>query len=520
MPNLAPGSVIDIEYELKEPSTISLRPFYLQSEIPVDYIEYVVETPEFFTFNKFMKGLPLPVTRKSDSKSGTLPSMGNTSSLINNNYAINIDSYKAGNVPALKEEAFVPSMDNYRSSVNFELSFIQGRGGEVKNFSSTWDHIAYRYMTEEKFGQQLDLRLNDLSAVVEKAMGLSVEERINYLFYYVRNNYNWNGNNGEYCEKGLKKLINEKSGNVADINFLLINLLKKAGINAQPVVISTRNNGFLNVSYPSYSQINYVFVAIKNDTSFTFLDATSKYLDAGFLPERALNLDGIVITDNQKGVKVTVENPNKGSVHNTVLTEFNEDLTIKGKIRTVYNNYDAAEARSAYKEAEKKGGYVKQLHESYPTLEIIKYTETGADSLQPKMVENIEFVLEGQVDQVGDMLYINPMLIWQDKTNYLKSETREFPVFYTSTGIEKHIISMKIPDGYTVETLPKAIRLVLPDGMGSFTYSVTASEINITLQCEYNKVIDIISPTAYDSLRSFVAMMIDKQAEKIVLKKI
>jgi len=168
----------------------------------------------------------------------------------------------------------------------------------------------------------------------------------------------------------------------------------------------------------------------------------------------------------------------------------------------------------------KKGGYVKQLHENYPALEIINYTQTGADSLQPKMVENIEFVLEGQVDQVGDMLYINPMMIWQDRTNNLKSEKREFPVFYTSTGMEKHNISMKIPDGYKVETLPTATRLALPDGMGSFSYSVVATDINITLQYQYNKVADIISPMHYEALRIFITMMIDKQAEKIVLKKI
>jgi len=520
MPNLAPGSVIDIEYELSEPSTISLRPFYLQHEIPVDYIEYVVETPEYYTFNKFMKGLPLPVTRKSDSKSGTITNLGSTSQLNNINYSINVDIYKASNVPALEEEPFVPTMDNYRSSVNFELSFIQGRYGEVKNYSSTWDHIAYRYMTGDNFGQQLNLRLNELSPVVDKALSLSVEDRINYLYYYVRNNYNWNGNNGEFCEKGLKKLMNEKTGNVADMNLLLINLLRKAEINAQPVVISTRNNGFLNLSYPSYAQINYVIVAIKNPTGFTFLDATSKHLDAGFLPDRALNLDGIIITDDQKGVRIPIDNPNKGSIQNTVLTELNDDLTIKGQIRTVYSNYDAASARLAFKEAEKKGGYVKQLHENYPALEIINYTQTGADSLQPKMVENIEFVLEGQVDQVGDMLYINPMMIWQDRTNNLKSEKREFPVFYTSTGMEKHNISMKIPDGYKVETLPTATRLALPDGMGSFSYSVVATDINITLQYQYNKVADIISPMHYEALRIFITMMIDKQAEKIVLKKI
>ncbi|MBS4062311.1 MAG: DUF3857 domain-containing protein [Bacteroidetes bacterium] len=520
MPNLAPGAVIDIEYELSEPSTISLRPFYLQHDIPVDYIEYEVEIPEYYTFNTSLKGLPLSVQRKNTTKTGAITSMDSPGQAKNINYTIKVDVYQASDVPALKEEPFVPSMDNYRTSVNYELSYFRGSNGRIISFSSTWDAIADRYRASDNFGKQIDQRLNELNPVVEKAKSLPSDERVNYLYYFVRNNYKWNGNNGEFCEKGLKKLVDEKSGNVADINLLLLNLLKKADIEALPVVMSTRSNGFLNISHPSYTQINYVLAAVKASTGFIFLDATTSYLDAGFLPDRAINLDGIIITEDRKGVRVSIENPNKGSIQNNVLSELKEDLTITGKLRTIYSNYDAGIARSAYKTAEKEGGYVKNLHERYPMLEIISYSESGADSLQPRMVENIEFVLDGQVDQVGDILYLNPMMIWQDKTNDLKSEEREFPVFYLNTGMEKHMISVKIPDGYQVESLPKATRLALPEGLGSFIYTVTATGNNISILYQYDKVADIISPTSYAALRNFRTLMIDKQAEKIVLKKI
>ncbi|HQO51057.1 MAG TPA: DUF3857 domain-containing protein, partial [Bacteroidales bacterium] len=148
MPALAPGSVIDIEYELSEPSTISLRPFFMQYDIPVNQIEYEVEVPEYFRFNKTMKGLPIKVIRESESKTGILPG-----SVANNNYTISVDIYKAFNVPALKEEPFVPTMDNYRSSVSYELSFFQGPSMKVTNFSTNWDDIAEKYMNAEYFGK-------------------------------------------------------------------------------------------------------------------------------------------------------------------------------------------------------------------------------------------------------------------------------------------------------------------------------------------------------------------------------
>lgn len=515
MPALAPGSVIDIEYELSEPSTISLRPFFMQYDIPVNQIEYEVEVPEYFRFNKTMKGLPIKVIRESESKTGILPG-----SVANNNYTISVDIYKAFNVPALKEEPFVPTMDNYRSSVSYELSFFQGPSMKVTNFSTNWDDIAEKYMNAEYFGKQLDAKLSDLAPVVEKALTLPEEERYKYLYNYVRNNYIWNEGYGEYCEKGLKKMVDGKTGNVADMNLLLINLLKKAGLNASPVVICTRDKGFLNISFPSYSQINYVFATVKQAGELVFLDATTPSLDAGYLPERALNLDGILITPDGKGIRIEITNPNKGTVQNVVLAEITPEFEIKGQARTTYINYDACKMRSSFRNAEKEGGFDKAMSENYPNMEIISQTVTGADSMQAKVVHTFEFVMEGQVGEAGDLLYVNPMLIWQDLNNQFKSEKREFPVFYTNTGTEKHMISIKFPDGYQVESLPKAVRLALPDGLGTFSYSIAVNGNVISIQYLKVQSADIIAPAHYEALRSLITLMIDKQAEKVVLKKI
>lgn len=519
MPAVSPGSVIDIEYEISEPSSISLQSFYLQEEIPVDFVEYEVEIPKYYTFNKSVKGLPLPVTRKNDSRTGVIPGSGG-SQTGNDNYAIYVDIYTASNVPALKEEPFVPSMNNYRTSINYELSYIQGSSGKITNFSNTWDNIAQLLMESEDFGRQMELRLNELNPLVEQWMLLPAEERVNAVYYYVRDNYNWNEYYGGLAEKGLKKLLDEKSGNSGDINLLLINLLKKVEVDVLPCVLSTTDRGFLNVSYPSLAQINYVIAAQKTKDGYSFLDATNKYLDAGFLPKHTLNLDGIIVTTDKKGIKIPLTNPNKGVVATNVLCGITDDLMIKGQVKSTHTQYDASMARSVYYEEEKQGGYLKSFHDRYPGLEITNHTIEGADSLKPIITERYDFELEGQIEEAGDLIYLNPMLIWQDKINYLKSETREFPVFYHSMGTEKYMISIKLPENYQVESLPKAVRLALPNGLGTFTYSVSVTGQNLTIQYLYIKTEAIIPPTEYQALKNLLTLMIDKQAEKVVLKRV
>jgi hypothetical protein len=54
---------------------------------------------------------------------------------------------------------------------------------------------------------------------------------------------NWNNQYG-YVDKGIKKAYVEKTGNTAEINFILIRMLK-AGISVNPVLLSTIEHGFL-----------------------------------------------------------------------------------------------------------------------------------------------------------------------------------------------------------------------------------------------------------------------------------
>ena len=57
-------------------------------------------------------------------------------------------------------------------------------------------------------------------------------------------------------QKGTRKAYLEGEGNVADINLLLIAMLRSQGVDANPVLVSTRNNGI--PLFPTRKGFNYV----------------------------------------------------------------------------------------------------------------------------------------------------------------------------------------------------------------------------------------------------------------------
>jgi len=155
----------------------------------------------------------------------------------------------------------------------------------------------------------------------------------------VQNTIKWNERNRLFCKNSLKKIWKEKSGNTAEINLLLIAMLRKAGIEANPIVLSTRQNGIIHPSHPIIIQINYIIVYARIKDKNYLMDATDPYCPIGILPFRCLNSRGRLITNNKsEWIDLT---PNKGAktaiMSNLKLTE---EETVKGNVTEAFYDYD------------------------------------------------------------------------------------------------------------------------------------------------------------------------------------
>lgn len=120
---------------------------------------------------------------------------------------------------------------------------------------------------------------------------------------YVKSNIKWNNYLGYGCEKGVRKAYKEKIGNCADINLMLTAMLGYSGLQAHPVLISTRSNG-INF-FPSTEGFNYVIAGVETPTGIALLDATDEFSTINVLPLRDLNWIGRLI--RKDGTSETVD---------------------------------------------------------------------------------------------------------------------------------------------------------------------------------------------------------------------
>jgi hypothetical protein len=112
------------------------------------------------------------------------------------------------------------------------------------------------------------------------------------------------------------------------------------------------------------------------------------------------------------------------------------------------------------------------------------------------------------------------LLFFTSNENPFKQETREFPIDYSYPFIDKYAINIQIPEGYSVEILPASMNIGMQDDLGSFKFltNVSGSTIQISAQLQISE--SIIGVDYYSMIKEFYKKMIDKQNEKIVLKKV
>ncbi|MBG6112097.1 hypothetical protein IWX84_002993 [Flavobacterium sp. CG_9.10] len=524
MPNVKVGSVIEFQYIIKSPNVGSLKDFYFQSNIPVNYVEYTTYIPEYFTFSNHFKGFITPKII-SDKKNKEIVMVekevlvGQGTKFTENKifYQETRTNYVAENLPALKEEAYVNNVDNYAASLSQELSMTKFPNQPLKKLSTDWDAVVKTIYEYEQFGPELNKTgyfEDDVKNIIADLN--TPDEKIEALLNYVKSTVKWNEYYGYGCRDGVKKAYKEKIGNIAEVNLMLTAMLRYAGLTANPVLVSTRSNGI--AIFPNRAAFNYVIAAVETNNGLILLDASDKFSTPNVLPFRVLNWQGRLI--RKDGTSQEVDLMPKIVSGNTVMMNYSVDVNgkVAGRLRRQRTDHNAMMFRKSTDNI-KEETYLEKLENENEKIEIKEYSRTNEKELKLPVTETFSFTGMNLCDGIGGKIYINPMLFFTEEKNPFKQENREYPVDYGFPFLDKYSINIQIPDGYKVETLPAPMVLNMQDNLGSFKFVTNLSGNTIQLAITHQINTPIISSEYYSMLKEYYQGMVSKENEKIVLTK-
>ena len=180
MPNIKKGSVIEYEYKLHTPYINTFDKFYFQESIPVNKVELSFAAPDYFEYKAHRNGwIPFNIVKTSNRREiktsnrefsvvnrGETIGQKNTATLELKN---NISSVSLNDVPPLSKEPYSGNVNNYRSTLQFELKATHFPNQVPELYTSTWEEVAKRIYNSPNFGNQLSRKgyfKNDIDQLV------------------------------------------------------------------------------------------------------------------------------------------------------------------------------------------------------------------------------------------------------------------------------------------------------------------------------------------------------------------
>lgn len=528
MPNVREGSIIEYKYVLTSPFFSNLPEWYFQKSIPVKYSKFETVIPEYYYYTPRTKGYILPKVT-STSKTTTFhytdkEKVGNShfqkTSYSNEqfSYKETITTYVSENVPLLKKEDYVGNVKNYTASVNHELTSTNFPNNPIKSYSTSWEDVCKTIYDSENFGAEVKK-----TGYFEKELDFVLQgkntrdEKIIAVLDFVKKQVKWNDFNGIYCDDGVRSAYKNKTGNVAEINLMLVSMLRYAGLEANPILVSTLANGI--PLYPSRTSFNYVVAAVEIPDNLILLDATDKNSYLNVLPSRVLNWNGRLIRKDGSSTFVNLL-PKLISKENTIgLLSIEADGSVKGKIRMQHYDYNAFRFRSRFLNLTKET-YLEALEKKLSSIEIEEHITSNESDLSKPINEEFQFSHNGLTEIIGDKIYFTPLLFYAMSENPFKADTREYPIDFTFPHEDKYTLTYSIPEGYVVEYLPKSLVLSTGDNLLNYKFNAQAVGNKVQLSVSFNINESIIMPDKYLDLKDFFKRVVENQTEKIILKKV
>jgi hypothetical protein len=519
LPALKPGCVIEIRYSIKSTSWWLMQDWRFQHSEPVRWSEYCVRSPEAISYAALTHGYePFAVKTIEEVRQQFFGSAA--SYLGQNSVACHQMHWVLKDAPALRDEPFITTIDDYFNRVDLQLAEYALRLGGTKKIITDWKLFNNDLLEDKNFSECIDVTRRVRKQTEEITAGLaSSEEKMRAIYNWIAQSIVWTQSNRIYAEQDVNDVLDSKKGSNADITFLLLSMLKSADIQGDPVILSTRSNGKIQELYPILSQFNYVLAKVSIEGQNYYLDATDPLRPMELLPPKVMNVKGFVIKKDG-GDWVTLSSSKQYSNISLAVITLHADGTLNGTLEDSYRDYAGLSTRRDLQDKKDLDVAKKTFDTEQQGITIDTVNITGRDSINLPLTLKAWITSQTYAQSNGDNIYINPQILHRMQENPFKDRTRKYPIDYAYQQSYKTVVNLTIPDGFEIKE--KLADRVLYVGSKLLSYSREVIAENNHLQIVINREIHEIEIPAkyYTDLKSFYESIVTAEAEQIVLTRI
>ncbi|MFN1836000.1 hypothetical protein AB2B38_012115 [Balneola sp. MJW-20] len=449
---IKPGSVFEFSYTLVYGHPANAPDWIIQRDIPVLYNELNFLQDAYFRYDIRLIGNKVQV--QSDKE------------FYSNFGRGTLYTWRSGNIPALGDPSYAYSRENFRTRIQFLLKKIQIPDAIEEDFGRTWGEIYEGLLTDYYFAGQL---LQD-PVISRKSQELAGQTKTSKsaaqsIYDFVSDSVMWDNTYSLKTDFRVRESLNGNPASSAAVNLLLNRMLRDLDIKADPVLISTRDHGYMFKADASLKQFNHLIVRAEMDDQVYYLDATEGKRPLSLTPLKDMNGLGLHFKEDTLEW-VDVEALSTSDIRLSLTGNMESGGSVKGFISGKITGYETLNItlnsdwlRSMF--STEKGGQ-----------EIVMESDTLSISRDQNSFPGISFTTDTvlvrniPVTTRNDTLLFDPLMVFRDISNSFSAAGRKYPVEYDYPFSRVFNADIILPSGYSIAALPDPVTLRLPSGKG------------------------------------------------------
>jgi hypothetical protein len=504
LPDVQPGSIVEYRYTLgSRDNVLHAAKFTVQRELPVlreriwlrPYKGYM----SFFSY----RGLP----------PGKKPAM------TGDHYELFLE-----NIPAFEEEQFAPPDAEIKPVVNF---FYTAESVDPDRFWTQQGKELTTTVEEFISGDPTPIHTAAAEAV---AGAVTPEEKLRRLYAIIQKvrNLGYEGEKTAAEEKKLKEnfsaqdVLRNGYGHSREITRLFIALARSAGFEANSVRIASREDAFFSKKLPVSSQLDTEVALVKLDGKDLVLDPGTPHAPFGIVAWQKGHVPGLKLVKKQDATWYeTPELAPADALITRKATLHVDGESLKGKATVTYKGQEALVRRLANHnddEAATKKSLEKTTKSYFPEGAVVTLTKvTGMKTAEPEVVAEYDIELPNAGSFAGSRSMIPLSVFHASAKNPFAPTERRAPVYFEYPSIEEDDITLQVPPGYAVETLPHPGDL----DAGAIVYTTRYTNDDAAIHFTRKVVVDsmLIPRDKYAALRLVFSKITSADQEQVILRK-
>lgn len=503
-PGLRPGSVVEFSYTRIENDITLLEPWLIQEDIPCAYASLIMTTP--------VRSVVLEKLFGVDSVPRTVDLLKYDEYRRTTYYMRNVTSFHS-------EPYMTSRKDNVMKMIFYHIPM--GGSGLLTNptyaTDGVWKAKGSSLMLSQDFGQLFTKPIAGTEKIIDSARRItSISARVKFIYDTVQRSIPQRTSQAMFPDDP-EEAWKTRSGNSADINMVLLNLLKAANVTCFPLLVSTRENGRISKDYPSYGQMNGMdVVAVADSANYYIMDASLKFQPYNIPPFNILNREAYLLNPSNMGWFLISDKRPMVKQNINLFCEMKPDGLIEGEASLQHYNYAKAYILDTTIDEDDKN------EESFfdkktQGLQIISSKQELTDNDEDPLYQSVSFTYQPQ--QTDDFFFFNPRFLTSNTKNPFISEKRNTEIDFGCNQEVVLTINLTIPPDFEVDHLPKSVTVRAPDSSFLYSRSYTVSGQTVYMNQLFSIRRALFDKSEYAGLRESFSRMYALMNEEVVLRR-